>query len=175
MTRILFVEDEEKVAQMVTQVLREEGYAVETVSDGRSGFVRALDGSFDLLIIDWMLPERSGIQIVRGLRAADIGVPVLLLTAGELTLDPVRHAVRRDGEPIDLTAKEFTLLATLIQRPGQVFTRSVLLDSVWGLRGVNTSMVDLYVSYLRKKLDRNGEPSHIRTVRGVGYTFEPRP
>jgi DNA-binding response OmpR family regulator len=83
--------------------------------------------------------------------------------------------VRRDGEPIDLTAKEFTLLATLIQRPGQVFTRSVLLDSVWGLRGVNTSMVDLYVSYLRKKLDRNGEPSHIRTVRGVGYTFEPRP
>ena len=224
MTRILFVEDEEKVAQTVTQVLREEGYAVETVSDGRSGFVRALDGSFDLLIIDWMLPERSGIQIVRGLRAADIGVPVLLLTAreqiedrvegldagaddyltkpfalpelsarvraltrrpqtapvetavraGDLTLDPIRHVVRRDGEPIDLTAKEFTLLATLIQRPGQVFTRSVLLDSVWGLRGVNTSMVDLYVSYLRKKLDRNGEPSHIRTVRGVGYTFEPR-
>ena len=224
MTRILFVEDEEKVAQMVTQLLREEGYAVETVGDGRSGFARALDGSFDLLIIDWMLPERSGIQIVRGLRAAEIGVPVLMLTAreqiedrvegldagaddyltkpfalpellarvraltrrplaaptqaairaGDLTLDPVRHVVRRDGEPIELTAKEFTLLATLIQRPGQVFTRSVLLDSVWGLRGVNTSMVDLYVSYLRKKLDRNGEPSHIRTVRGVGYTFELR-
>ena len=225
MTRILFVEDEEKVARWVSEVLREEGYAVETLRDGRSGFARALVGSFDLLIIDWMLPERSGIQIVRGLRAAEIGVPVLMLTAreqiedrvagldagaddyltkpfalpellsrvraltrrplaaptqeeairaGDLTLDPVRHVVRRDGEPIELTAKEFTLLATLIQRPGQVFTRSVLLDSVWGLRGVNTSMVDLYVSYLRKKLDRNGEPSHIRTVRGVGYTFEPR-
>jgi DNA-binding response OmpR family regulator len=224
MTRILFVEDEEKVARWVSEVLREEGYAVETLSDGRAGFARALEDSFDLLILDWMLPEFSGIQIVRGLRAAEIGVPVLMLTArdqledrvkgldagandylpkpfalpellarvraltrqqftegteavvrtGDLTLDPVRHVVRRDGEPIELTAREFTLLATLIQRPGQVFTRSVLLDAVWGLRSVNTSMVDLYVSYLRKKLDRDGEPSHIRTVRGVGYTFEPR-
>ena len=224
MTRILFVEDEENVARWVTQVLRDEGYAVETVSDGRSGFARALVGSFDLLLLDWMLPEYSGIQIVRGLRAAEIDVPILMLTAreqieervegldagandylpkpfalpellarvraltrrpsaagteaavraGDLTLDPVRHVVKRDGEPIDLTAKEFMLLATLIQRPGQVFTRSVLLDAVWALRGVNTSMVDLYVSYLRKKLDRDGELSHIRTVRGVGYTFEPR-
>jgi DNA-binding response OmpR family regulator len=224
MTRILFVEDEEKVARWVSEVLREEGYAVETLRDGRSGFARALVGSFDLLILDWMLPERSGIQIVRGLRAAEIGVPILMLTAreqiedrvkgldagandylpkpfalpellarvraltrqqfaegteavvraGDLTLDPIRHVVRRDGEPIELTAREFTLLSTLIQRPGQVFTRSVLLDAVWGLRNVNTSMVDLYVSYLRKKLDRDGEPSHIRTVRGVGYTFEPR-
>ena len=224
MTRILFVEDEEKVARWVSEVLREEGYAVETLSDGRSGFARALEDSFDLLILDWMLPELSGIQIVRGLRAAEIGVPVLMLTArdqledrvkgldagandylpkpfallellarvraltrqqftegteavvraGNLTLDPIRHVVRRDGEPIELTAREFMLLATLIQRPGQVFTRSVLLDTIWGLRSVNTSMVDLYVSYLRKKLDRDGEPSHIRTVRGVGYTFEPR-
>src|ERR671912_117018 len=225
MTRILFVEDEEKVAQMVTQVLREEGYAVETVGDGRSGFARALDGSFDLLIIDWMLPERSGIQIVRGLRAAEIGVPVLMLTAreqvedrvegldagaddyltkpfarqellarvralmrrphtgssettirvGDLTLDPVRHVVRRGDERIELTAKEFALLATLVQRPGQVFTRSVLLEAVWGLPGeAYTKSVDLYVSYLRKKLDREGETSRIRTVRGVGYTFEPQ-
>src|SRR5918995_4043346 len=183
MTRILFVEDEEKVARWVSEVLREEGYAVETLTDGRSGFARALEDSFDLLILDWMLPEVSGIQIVRGLRAAEIGVPILMLTArdqledrvkgldagaddyltkpfalpellarvraltrrplaaptqaairaGDLTLDPVRHVVRRDGEPIELTAKEFPLLATLIQRPGQVFTRSVLLDSVWGL------------------------------------------
>jgi DNA-binding response OmpR family regulator len=224
MTRILFVEDEEKVARWVSEVLREEGYAVETLRDGRSGFARALVGSFDLLILDWMLPEASGIQIVRGLRAAEIGVPILMLTAreqiedrvkgldagandylpkpfalpellarvraltrqqfaegtdtvvraGDLTLDPIRHVVRRDGEPIELTAREFTLLSTLIQRPGQVFTRSVLLDAVWGLRNVNTSMVDLYVSYLRKKLDRDGEPSHICTVRGVGYRFEPR-
>ncbi len=227
MKRILVVEDEEKLARLISRVLREEGYAVETAGDGRSGLTRALAGTFDLLILDWMLPERSGVQIVRGLRAAEVGVPVLMLTArdqvedrvegldagaddylpkpfafpellarvraltrrprgeeadgtilkvGDVALDPVRHVVRRGGERVELTAKEFALLATLLQRPGQVFTRSVLLDTVWGgSPEVYTNVVDLYVSYLRKKLDRDGEPSRIRTVRGVGYTFDPRP
>jgi DNA-binding response OmpR family regulator len=227
MTRILMVEDEEKMARMLSRVLREEGYVVETTGDGRTGLLRALDDSFDLLIVDWMLPERSGVQIVRGLRAADINTPVLMLTArgqvedrvegldagaddylpkpfalqellarvraltrrprdgvetrkeisaGDVALDPVRHVVRRDGERIDLTAKEFALLAALMQRPGQVFSRSVLLDTVWGVPGeVSTNVVELYISYLRRKLDRDGEPSRIRTVRGVGYTFEARP
>jgi two-component system OmpR family response regulator len=185
-----------------------------------------MDDSFDLLLVDWMLPERSGVQIVRGLRAMEVYTPVLMLTArgqvedrvegldagandylpkpfalpellarvraltrkpqggstepaiqmGDITLDPVRHVVRLRDERIDLTTKEFALLATLMQRPGQVFSRSVLLDTVWGMPGeVSTSVVELYVSYLRKKLDRDGEPSHIRTVRGVGYAFEPRP
>jgi DNA-binding response OmpR family regulator len=93
-----------------------------------------------------------------------------------LVLDPLRHLVLRDNQPINLTAKEFSLLATLLQRPGQVFTRSVLLDTVWGgSSDVYTNVVDLYVSYLRKKLDLTGKPSHIRTVRGVGYAFEPQP
>ena len=99
-----------------------------------------------------------------------------ILKAGDVTLDPVRHVVRHGGETVDLTAKEFALLATLLQRPGQVFTRSVLLDTVWGgSPEVYANVVDLYVSYLRKKLDRDGDTSHIRTVRGVGYTFEPQP
>ena len=226
MARILIIEDEEKMARMLTRVLREEGYSVEAAGDGREGFSRALDGSFDLLIVDWMLPERSGIQIIRGLRAADIGTPALMLTAreqvedrvegldagsddylpkpfalpellarvraltrrphteqpagaairaGDVALDTSRHVVRLRGEKVDLTAKEFALLATLMQRPGQVFSRSVLLDTVWGVPGeVNTNVVELYISYLRRKLDREGEPSHIRTVRGVGYTFEPQ-
>jgi two-component system OmpR family response regulator len=227
MARILIVEDEEKMARMLARVLREEGYVVETAGDGRTGLARALGDSFDLLIVDWMLPERSGVQIVRGLRAADVETAVLMLTArdqvedrvegldagaddylpkpfalpellararaltrrprsgapaeaairvGDVALDPVRHVVRLRGERIDLTAKEFALLAALMQRPGQVFSRSVLLDTVWGVPGeISTSVVELYVSYLRRKLDREGEPSHIRTVRGVGYTFEPRP
>ena len=226
MARILVIEDEEKMARMLSRVLREEGYVAETAGDGRTGLSRALDDSFDLLIVDWMLPERSGVQIVRGLRAADVHTPVLMLTArgqiedrvegldagaddylskpfalpellarvraltrrlregggaeseiraGDVILDPVRHLVRRGDERIELTAKEFALLAALMQRPGRVFSRSVLLDTVWGVPGeVSTSVVELYVSYLRRKLDRDGEPSRIRTVRGVGYTFEPR-
>ena len=228
MTRILIIEDEEKMARMIARVLREEGYVAETAGDGRTGLSRALVDSFDLLIVDWMLPERSGVQIVRGLRAAEVNTPVLMLTArgqvedrvegldagsddyltkpfalpellarvraltrrsqgggapaeaairvGDVALDPSRHVVRLRGEKVDLTAKEFALLATLMQRPGQVFSRSVLLDTVWGVPGeVSTSVVELYVSYLRRKLDRKGEPSRIRTVRGVGYTFEPHP
>src|ERR671916_1352814 len=227
MKRVLIVEDEALMARMLARVLREEGYAAETAADGREGFVRAADDSFDLLILDWMLPDRSGVQILRGLRAANIGTPALMLTArdqvedrvegldagaddylpkpfafpellarvralarrpcgeekdgailgaGDVTLDPVRHVVRHRGETVDLTAKEFALLATLMQRPGQVFTRPVLLDTVWGASPeVYANVVDLYVSYLRKKLDREGDASHIRTVRGVGYTFEPQP
>jgi DNA-binding response OmpR family regulator len=226
MKRILIVEDEERLARLISRVLREEGYAVETTGDGRTGLSRALSEDFDLLILDWMLPDRSGLQIVRGLRAAEIGVPILMLTArdqiedrvegldagaddylpkpfafpellarvralarrpwaeksarmalsaGDVTLDPVRHEVRRGGERIELTSKEFALLATLLQRPGQVFTRSVLLDTVWGgSPEVYANVVDLYISYLRKKLDPDGEPSRIRTVRGVGYTFDPQ-
>jgi DNA-binding response OmpR family regulator len=228
MKRILIVEDETWMARMLARVLREEGYVAQTAGDGRSGFARAADDSFDLLILDWMLPDRSGIQILRGLRAAGVGTPVLMLTArdqvedrvegldagaddylpkpfalpellarvraltrrrtelgepaeatlrvGDLALDPVRHVVRRGEERVELTAKEFALLHTLMGRPGQVFTRSVLLDTVWGSPGeVQTNAVEMYVSYLRKKLDRNGEPSRIRTVRGVGYVFEPGP
>jgi DNA-binding response OmpR family regulator len=99
-----------------------------------------------------------------------------LLAAGDVTLDPHRHVAWRGEEPVDLSPREFALLATLLRRPGQVLTRSVLLDTVWGgSTDAYTNVVDLYISYLRKKLDREGEPSRIRTVRGSGYTFDPQP
>ena len=225
--RIMVVEDEERLARLISRVLGEEGYAVETEVNGRQALMRALADEYDLLIVDWMLPELSGVQLVKRLRAAEVGTPVIMLTArdqiedrvegldagaddylpkpfafpellarvralarrpwgeekdgailgaGDVTLDPVRHVVRHRGETVDLTAKEFALLATLLQRPGQVFTRPVLLDTVWGASPeVYANVVDLYVSYLRKKLDGEGDASHIRTVRGVGYTFEPQP
>jgi two-component system OmpR family response regulator len=225
--RILIVEDEARLARLISRVLGEEGYAVETQENGRQALVLALAEEFDLLIVDWMLPEMSGVQLVKRLRAAEVGTPAIMLTArdqiedrvegldagaddylpkpfafpellarvraltrrprgeekegavlqaGDVTLDPVRHVVRHGGATVDLTAKEFALLATLLQRPGQVFTRSVLLDTVWGgSPEVYANVVDLYVSYLRKKLDRGSSASHIRTVRGVGYTFEPLP
>jgi DNA-binding response OmpR family regulator len=225
--RILVVEDEERLAHLISRVLVEEGYAVETEANGRQALMRALADEYDLLIVDWMLPELSGVQLVKRLRAAEVGTPAIMLTArdqiedrvegldagaddylpkpfafpellarvralarrpwgeekdgailgaGDVTLDPVRHVVRHRGKTVDLTAKEFALLATLLQRPGQVFTRPVLLDTVWGASPeVYANVVDLYVSYLRKKLDGDGDASHIRTVRGVGYTFEPQP
>ncbi len=227
MMRILIVEDEEHLARLLAEVLGREGHAAETAFDGRTALSRALTEDFDLLIVDWMLPDLDGIQVVKRLRAADVGVPVLMLTArsqmedrvegldagaddylpkpfafpellarvralarrppektgeetvlavGDVVLDPGRHEVRRAGERIDLTAKEFALLATLMQRPGQVFTRSVLLDTVWGgTTGAYTNSVDLYVHYLRRKLDRKGETSRVRTVHGAGYTFDPKP
>ncbi len=227
MIRILIIEDETRLARLIARVLGEEGYATKTVGDGRSGLARALAEPFDLLIVDWMLPDLDGIQVVRRLRTAEVTVPVLMLTAraqiedrvegldagaddylpkpfafaellarvralsrwpreqkktdsvlrvGDVSLDPVRHVVWSGQQRVELSAKEFALLATLMKRPGQVFTRSVLLDTVWGgSPEVYTNVVDLYVSYLRKKLDRRGQPSHIRTVRGVGYTFDPQP
>ena len=226
--RILIVEDEARLARLIARVLAEEGYATETVGEGRPALARALAEPFDLLIVDWMLPDLDGVQVVRRLRAAEMNVPVLMLTArtqiedrvegldagaddylskpfafpellarvrallrwpredkkaqdsvltvGDVTLDPNRHVVWRRGVQIDLSAKEFALLSTLLQRPGQIFTRSILLDTVWGgSTDVYTNVVDLYISYLRKKLDRDEEPSCIRTVRGVGYTFDPQP
>lgn len=221
--RILIVEDEQALGRLLARVLREEGNVVRVASDGTTGFALAAGEAFDVLVLDWMLPERSGLQIVSGLRAAGIATPVLMLTArdqvedqvegleagaddylakpfalavllarlraltrrapaergeplvtvGELTLDPLRHAVRRGGETIDLTAKEFALMHALMRRPGQVFTRSVLLDAVWNAPGdLRTNVVELYISYLRRKLDLPGRPSLIRTVRGVGYTLE---
>jgi DNA-binding response OmpR family regulator len=224
--RILIVEDEEHLADILAEVLGREGHTAETASDGRTALARALAEDFDLLVVDWMLPDLDGVQVVKRLRAADVRVPVLMLTArtqvedrvegldagaddylpkpfafpellarvralsrrppekgaeeavftaGDVTLDPGRHEVRRAGERVELTAKEFALLATLMQRPGQVFTRSVLLDAVWGgTTGAYTNVVDLYVHYIRKKIDAEGEPSRIRTVHGAGYTFDPR-
>lgn len=225
MARLLIVEDEERLARQVARVLGEEGYAVEIAGDGRSALRHAVSGSFDVLVVDWMLPDLDGTQVIRRLRVADVSAPILMLTArdqvedrvegldagaddylpkpfaiqellarlrallrrrgnheegtgailtaGDITLDPASHTVRRGDEHVELTTKEFALLATLLQRPNQVFTRSILLDTVWGASAdVYTNVVDLYISYLRKKLDREGHASHIRTVRGVGYAFD---
>ncbi len=225
--RVLVVDDEPSIADLLSMTLRYEGWDVRTAGDGATAVRTARDFKPDAVVLDWMLPDLDGVQVVKRLRAADVRVPILMLTAraqvedrvegldagaddylpkpfafpellarvralsrrppeeeaeetvltaGDVALDPIRHEVRRAGERVDLTAKEFALLATLMQRPGQVFTRSVLLDTVWGgTTGAYTNVVDLYIHYLRKKLDAGEEPSRIRTVHGTGYTFDPRP
>jgi two-component system, OmpR family, response regulator MprA len=231
MKRILIVEDEERLARLISRVLRDEGYAVEYTGDGRTGLSRALSEDFDLLILDWMLPDRSGLQILRGLRAAEIGVPVLMLTArdqiedrvegldagaddylpkpfaleellarlrallrrrtpeefgaggpskllefADLSLDPETRDVRRGDRPISLTRTEFALLELLLANPRRVLTRSQILEQVWGYDFPTTgNALEVYIGYLRRKTEAEGEKRLIHTVRGIGYVLRDTP
>src|ERR671916_2757884 len=129
MARVLIIEDEEKMARTLARVLREEGHVAETVNDGRTGLSRALEDTFDLLIVDWMLPGRSGVQIVRGLRAAEVDVPVLMLTAREQVEDRVEGL---DAGADDYLTKPFArqeLLArvrALMRRPSAGSSESTI-------------------------------------------------
>ena len=219
--RILLVEDEEKLARMVELELKYEGYAVEKAPDGRRGLERALSGEFDLVLLDIMLPQMSGMEVLRRLRR-ESQVPVImltardgvvdkvsgldsgaddyvtkpfaiqellariraalrnrgdgggreLLTAGELAMDVERHRVTVRGQEVELTKKEFDLLRCLLENKGRVLTREALLDSVWGFDFVGeTNSVDVYIRFLRSKLDDAFNIKLTHTVRGVGYVI----
>ena len=218
--RILLVEDEEKLARMVELELNYEGYAVEKAFDGRSGLERARSGEFDLVLLDIMLPQLSGMEVLRRLRK-ESQVPVImltardsvmdkvsgldsgaddyitkpfaieellariraalrgrgereepLLTAGPLTMDVARRRVTADGREVELTKKEFDLLRHLLENKGRVLTREALLDSVWGYDFVGeTNSVDVYIRFLRSKIDEALGLKLIHTVRGVGYVI----
>ncbi|HLI50861.1 MAG TPA: response regulator transcription factor [Thermomicrobiaceae bacterium] len=219
--RILVVEDEQRLARLLQRVLQEERQTVDLAHDGESGLDRALDDTYDLIILDLMLPKLDGVEVARQVRAAKVMTPILMLTArgevedrvaglnagaddylvkpfameeliarvnaqlrrvaqlpelttvlevGDLNLDLVRHEVRRSGRLVELTPKEFGLLEYLMRNRGQVLTRTQILDHVWDydLDGVS-NVVDIYIHYLRDKIDRGFSPALIKTVRGVGY------
>ena len=220
--RILIVEDEEKLARFLELELRHEGYAVEKAFDGRSGLTLAEEGGFDLILLDVMLPQLSGLELLRRLRRTS-RTPVIMLTArdavmdkvtgldmgaddyitkpfeieellarirvalrkhggrtdddqplisGRLTLDPSRHAVSWDGEAIALTNREFELLRALMLNRGIVLSRDRLLEQVWDYDYAGeTNVVDVYIRYLRQKIDDAYGVKLIHTVRGVGYVF----
>lgn len=218
---ILLVEDEEKLARMVELELRYEGYEVEKAFDGRTGLERALSGSFDLVLLDIMLPQLSGMEVLRRLRR-ERSTPVIMLTARDSVIDKVsgldsgaddyitkpfaieellariRAALRtksgRDsqmlavgplamevesrrvtvrGQEVELTKKEFDLLRHLLENKGRVLTREALLDSVWGFDFVGeTNSVDVYIRFLRSKIDEAFGIKLIHTVRGVGYVIK---
>ena len=223
MSRILIVEDERKIARFLELELQHEGYEVETAGDGRTGLEKALTWKPDLLILDLMLPELSGIEVCRRLRH-ESDVPIIMLTAkddvsdkvmgldmgaddymtkpfaieellarirvglkkhrasampvstaltaGKLTLDPARYAVSWDGTPIQLTKKEFDLLKYLMEHKGQAVTRDALLSDVWGYGYAgDTNVVDVYIRYLRHKIDEPFGVKTIHTIRAVGYMF----
>lgn len=220
--RILLVEDEEKLARMVEMELKYEGYQVEKALDGRRGLELALSGGFDLVLLDIMLPQMSGMEVLRRLRR-ESQVPVIMLTArdsvvdkvsgldsgaddyvtkpfaieellariraslrnrggrgsqdmlaaGPLLMDVERHQVTVKGHVVELTKKEFDLLRHLLENKGRVLTREALLDAVWGFDFVGeTNSVDVYIRFLRGKLDDAFGIKLIHTVRGVGYVIK---
>ncbi len=208
----------------MTRVLEEEHMSVDQTDDGESGLELALRGTYDVAIIDWMLPGRDGPAICRAVRAARLPTALLMLTARsqiedrvagldsgaddylvkpfafeellarvralgrrftpaaadpwelrgrDLVLDLRARTVRRGQHTIDLTVTEWNLLECLMRHPNQVLNRQQILDYVWSYeRDVQASMVDVYISYLRRKLHVDGHPDPIQTVRGVGYRLE---
>ena len=220
--KILLVEDEEKLARMVELELRYEGYQVDKSFDGRSGLERALSGEYDLVLLDIMLPQLSGMEVLRRLRKEGVQLPVIMLTARDSVVDKVsgldsgaddyitkpfaieellariraalrkrttapeetlliagplamnvdKHQVTVKDQPVELTKKEFDLLRHLLENKGHVLSRETLLDSVWGFDFVGeTNSVDVYIRFLRSKLDEAFGVKLIHTVRGVGYVI----
>lgn len=223
--RILVVEDEVPLATLLVYNLEAEGYQVEHVDNGDEAELRIAESPPDLVLLDWMLPGVSGLEICRRLRARDIArdMPIIMLTArgeeaervrglsvgaddyvvkpfstpelmarvrallrrarpervasrltlGDIDLDRDTRRVRRSGREIHLGPTEFRLLEYFMEKPGRVFTRAQLLDSVWGMSAeIDERTVDVHVGRLRKALIRGREKDPIRTVRGSGYSFD---
>jgi DNA-binding response OmpR family regulator len=220
---ILVVEDEQRLATLLRRVLVEERHVVDVATEGPSGLGLAASDSYDLIILDLMLPGISGLEICRTLRANGIRTAILMLTArgavedrvaglevgaddyltkpfamqellarvkallrrgrasdvtaqlkvDDLVLDLLRHEARRAGRVIQLTAKEFALLEFLMRHPGQVLTRTQIMDHVWRYdMDALSNVVDIYIHYLRDKVDRDFAHPLLKTVRGVGYKID---
>ena len=223
--RVLVVDDEVNIAELVSMALRYEGFAVEQAHTGSRAVAVAREFEPDAVVLDMMLPDFDGLEVLRRLRATDSGVPVVFLTArdavedrvagltaggddyvtkpfsleelvarlrallrrstavradsvnvitvGDLTLDEDSHEVMRAGEEISLTATEFELLRYLMRNPKRVLSKAQILDRVWNYDfGGQANVVELYISYLRKKIDSGREPM-IHTMRGAGYVLKP--
>jgi len=221
--KILLVEDEEKLARFVELELAHEGYSVTKAYTGRDGYELAVSGGFDLILLDIMLPEINGMEVLRRLRRAS-STPVIMLTArdevmdkvagldqgaddyitkpfaieellariravlrkrpggengGEalsaqgVTLDLKRHTVTVRGAPLELTKREFDLLYYMLKNKGIVLTRELLLENVWEYDfDGGTNAVDVYIRFLRAKIDEAFDIKLIHTVRGVGYVIK---
>ncbi len=222
--RVLVVDDEPSLTELLSMALRYEGWQVATAADGRSAVRAARDHRPDVVVLDMMLPDFDGLEVLRKIRADVPEIPVLFLTAkdavedrvagltaggddyvtkpfsleevvarlrglvrrahlmgggtdatlvvGDLSMDEDSHEVRRAGEVISLTATEFELLRFLMRNPRRVLSKAQILDRVWNYDfGGQANVVELYISYLRKKIDAGRTPM-IHTLRGVGYVLK---
>ena len=219
---ILVVEDETEIARVIQRRLRQEGHKVDVVTDGETALSRIYEDPPTLVVMDIMLPGIDGLTVTRELRAADIRVPIIMVTAkdaipdrvsgldagaddylvkpfnmdelmahvrallrrsaavkqtepyqyADLTLDPASRLAYRNGRQIQFTAKEYDLLEFFMRHPNQVLTRDQIFDQIWGYDfGGESNIIEVYIRYLRSKLEEAGEARLIHTVRGVGYVL----
>lgn len=220
--RVLVIEDEQKMADLIKRGLEEEGMQIETAYDGETGTRAALSGNHDLIILDLGLPGRDGLQVASDLREAGFKTPILILTAqdstemkvtgldtgaddyltkpfafaellarirallrrthtedttkiqiGDLVLNLINRRASRAGREVQLTNKEFSLLEYFMRHPDEILSRETLSEKVWEETfDTLTNVIDVYINYLRNKIDRNYEPKLIHTVRGIGYMLK---
>jgi two-component system copper resistance phosphate regulon response regulator CusR len=219
--KILVIEDDPTVGQFVKRGLEEQRWGVDLVTDGEEGERWARSEAYDLIILDMRLPGKSGLEVLRGIRARGFERPVLVLTAqdavdakvqtlragaddyvtkpfafeellarvealarrpkalasmtltvGDLVLDQNTREVRRAGEVIELTPKEYAVLEYLMRHEGRVMSRTLITEYAWGYHfDPGTNIVDVVINHLRKKIDAKHEKKMITTVRGVGYVI----
>jgi len=220
--RILLIEDDRDVTRFVSKGLKENLFVVERASDGEEGFELISQGSYDLVILDILLPRMDGWEVLRKVREKGIETPVIILTAKDskpdvvkglnlgaddylikpfsfsellarirailrrgkiqrptelkianLVLNQISREVYRDKVRIDLTSKEYSLLEYLMQNPGQIFTRTMILEAVWDYSfDPMTNVIDVHVNHLRNKIDRDFTPKLLHTIKGVGYVLK---
>ncbi len=219
--RVLVIEDEEKMADVLKRGLEEESFEVDVASDGDRGLELAKTSQHDFIILDIGLPGMDGFQVAQEVRNAGIKTPVLMLTArdttemkvhgldsgaddyltkpfafaellarlralqrrtqtadttlqiGDLALNLITRRATRAGVEMQLTNKEFGLLEFFMRHPDEILSREILSEKVWEETfDTLTNVIDVYINYLRNKIDRNFEPKLIQTVRGVGYRFK---
>ncbi|MFA1822590.1 response regulator transcription factor [Virgibacillus oceani] len=221
---ILIVEDEKKLSRVLQLELQYENYQTEIADNGKDALRLIEEKDWDLVLLDIMIPELSGLEVLRRIRKTDDATPILLLTArdevhdkvsgldlgandyitkpfqieellarirvhlrapkvkqangevlfvGDLKVDLNAHEVTLDGGAIDLTPREFDLLVYLLKNKNIVLSREQLIEEVWGFDYFgDTNVVDVYIRYLRQKIDKDYERAYIQTVRGVGYTIK---
>ncbi len=218
---ILVIEDEAKLASFLKKGLQQSGYEVDLAADGEEAWQKIQANSYDVILLDLMLPKISGLELIPKIRECKPAVPIIAVTAkasvedrvqglnlgcddyltkpfsfaellariqvqvrrgdpsaalelraADLVLNPLKRKVTRGGKTIELSNKEFFLLEYLLRNKDQIVTRNMIVEHVWDASFDNfTNVVDVYINYLRNKIDRDFEPRLIQTVRGVGYTL----
>lgn len=221
---ILIVEDEQKLSRVIQLELEYEGYHPEIAANGKDALRMIDETSWDLVLLDIMIPELSGLEVLRRVRRTDTATPIILLTArdevydkvsgldlgasdyvtkpfqieellarirvhlrsskdekrqsrqlklSELTVDLDTREVIRENTSLELTPREFDLLVYLLENKNIVLTRDKIMEQVWGYDYMgDTNVVDVYIRYIRQKVDKDFAPAYIQTVRGVGYTMK---